>query len=146
MITVVGSANVDMVARVPHLPSPGETVLASALHSVPGGKGANQAVAGARAGGDVWFVGRVGQDGSGALLRDSMAAAGVHLDHLVTDTEQPSGTALISVDDKGQNSIVVVPGANGAVTAADIDAAASVIERANFLVVQLEIPLVAVKH
>src|SRR5579859_1031186 len=135
-----------MVAQVAHLPLPGETVLASRFAVVPGGKGANQAVAAARAGADVWSVGRVGQDGSGDLLRESMDSAGVHLDFLMRDPTQPSGTALISVDDMGQNSIVVAPGANGSLSVVDIDAAAEIIKQAEVLVVQLEIPLSVVEH
>ena len=146
MITVVGSINMDLIARVHHLPGPGETVLGADLLRAPGGKGANQAVAAARAGSRVIFVGRIGADAHGVELRHSLELAGVFLEHLGVDADHPSGTALIAVDDEGENSIVVIPGANGQVSPADVDRANDAIQRSSSLLLQLEIPLGTVAH
>lgn len=146
MITVVGSANMDLVARVPALPRPGETVLAREYAEAPGGKGANQAIAAARAGSEVAFVGRLGRDAHGRILRAGLEAAGISLQHLTLDPTTPSGRALIAVSETGENSIVVVPGANGQITAGQMDAAAETIAASQILVVQLEIPLAAVER
>ena len=146
MITVIGSANMDLIARVPRLPAPGETVLGSSLRRSAGGKGANQAVAIARAAGDVVFVGRLGRDAHGAELRKSLQQAGVKMNHVAEDPESPTGTALIAVDENGENSIVVIPGANARVSPADVDGATDTIRRSTVLVLQLEIPLVTVEH
>ena len=113
-VVVVGSVNADLSARVARIPAPGETVLATGFARSPGGKGGNQAVGAARAGGaDVAFVGAVGNDGDGAWLSDRLAASGVDVSGL-SRIEGPSGQALISVDAAGENAIVVIPGANGA--------------------------------
>jgi ribokinase len=146
MITVVGSANMDLIARVPRLPALGETVLGSSLRRSPGGKGANQAVAIARAGGDVVFVGRLGRDAHGAEIRESLQRAGVKMNHVTDDPESPTGTALIAVDENGENSIVVIPGANARVSSADVDRASDIIRRSAVLVLQLEIPMATVEH
>jgi len=139
-VVVVGSANVDVVARVPRIPGPGETLLASSVARGAGGKGANQAVAAARAGGaPTWFVGRLGDDGDAALLRASLLGAGVELDAVEISAE-PTGTALISVSDGGENAIVVVGGANADLTSlsrTQLDRIAT----AAVLVAQLEVPL-----
>ncbi len=110
-IVVTGSLNVDFVCRVAVLPRPGETVLAARYETVPGGKGANQAVAAGRLGGNVAMAGCVGQDAFGEQLRDSLRQAGVNIDHVET-VDGPTGIAMIRVDSLGQNSIVVAPGAN----------------------------------
>jgi ribokinase len=146
MITVVGSVNMDLIARVHRLPGPGETVLGTSLLHAPGGKGANQAVAAARAGSEVAFVGRVGDDTAGAELRAGLRGAGVALDYLITDPSVPSGTALIAVDDDAENIIVVVPGANSRVTPADVDRARPAIESSRVLLLQLEILPETVTH
>ncbi|WP_119730904.1 ribokinase [Thermomonospora amylolytica] len=144
-VVVVGSANADLVVRVERWPAPGHTVPGSDLAVVPGGKGANQAVAAARLGGRVAFVGRVGDDPYGTLLRGSLERAGVALDGLVT-TPGPSGTALITVGPQGESSIIVSPGANGRVTPDDIDRAAAPIGAARVVSLQLEIPMPAVRR
>lgn len=141
MITVVGSANMDVIARVPRLPERGETVLGTNLARAPGGKGANQAVAAARAGGEVVFVGRVGDDTNGAGLTQSLRLAGVSVDYLTIDPRAPTGTALITVDDHGENSIVVIPGANSHVSFDDLERAQAAIEASGLVALQLEIPL-----
>ena len=111
MIVVFGSVNVDLVFRVEALPAPGETVLTDAYAVHPGGKGANQAVAAARAGGTVAMVGSVGPDGFGERAREALAAAGVDL-RFVSLSEHPTGCAAIGVDGQGRNAITVASGAN----------------------------------
>lgn len=141
-ITVLGSANMDLVVSVDRAPRLGETVTGSAFRTVPGGKGANQALAAARAGGQVRFAGAVGGDAYGAQIRALLAAAGVDVSALETATV-PTGTAHITVDAAGANSIVVVPGANGTVQAlSDVHRAA--IADADVLLLQLELPMAAV--
>ncbi len=142
-VAVVGSANLDVVVPVPHHPVTGETVLGGDHALVPGGKGANQAVAAARMGAAVSFVGRIGEDDAGRSLRASLADAGVDTTHLVDD-DAPSGIALISVDGDGDNAIVVSPGANGRVSPDDVAAAGAAVTGADVLLLQLEVPLEAV--
>ena len=134
-ITVVGSANVDLVARCSHLPQPGETIGGAELQRIPGGKGANQAVAAARLGADVRFVGRVGSDRLPleALTREGVDVTGVALESGET------GVALILVDDAGENVIVVAPGANARLAASDVD-----VGETDAVLCQLEIPIEAV--
>ncbi|MFD0684825.1 ribokinase [Actinomadura fibrosa] len=142
-VVVVGSVNADLVVGVDRRPGPGETVLGSDLATHPGGKGANQAVAAARLGGRVGILGRVGDDGHGALLRTALGEAGVDLGHLLT-TPGPSGVALITVGPDGDNSIIVSPGANARLTPADVAAAREMIAAASVVSFQLEVPLDAV--
>ncbi|MEW2486742.1 ribokinase [Streptomyces sp. NPDC048411] len=138
-IVVLGSTNMDLVAYVARAPQRGETVTGREFRTVPGGKGANQAVAAARAGGDVMMIGAVGDDAYGAQLRSGLEHAGVDTDLLHT-AEGPSGTAHIVVDDAGGNSIVVIPGANGTVTSLGPGEKAA-IAGADLLLLQLELPL-----
>ncbi|MEM1252107.1 MAG: ribokinase [Cyanobacteria bacterium P01_H01_bin.21] len=142
-IIVFGSLNMDLVAQVPTLPQPGETLLGTGFHTVPGGKGANQAVAAARLGLPTAMAGRIGDDSFGRALRDALHGAGVATDLLQVD-DAPSGVALINVDDAGENQIVVVPGANGNVTASDAKRLPLGTEP-SVLLMQFEIPLVAVQ-
>ncbi|MFG2331215.1 ribokinase [Streptomyces sp. NPDC048604] len=141
-IVVLGSTNMDLVAYVAKAPARGETVTGREFRTVPGGKGANQAVAAARAGADVSMIGAVGADDFGLRLRDALDHSGVDTDLLRT-SEGPSGTAHIVVDDEGGNAIVVVPGANGTVTSLDHGDEA-LIATADILLLQLELPLSAV--
>lgn len=145
-ICVVGSVNMDLVVATPVLPVPGQTVLGGPFATHPGGKGANQAVAAARAGGQVSFVGRVGADAFGDTLRAGLEAEGIDIAHLRVAPEEPTGVALIAVDPSGQNTIIVAPGANAAVTVDDVDAAAERITGADVLLLQLEVPLEVVAH
>ncbi|MEU0987041.1 ribokinase [Streptomyces sp. NPDC005953] len=141
-IAVLGSTNMDLVAYVARAPKLGETVTGREFRTIPGGKGANQAVAAARAGGEVTMMGAVGSDAFGDQLRQTLISSGVDIDLLRT-ADGPSGTAHIVVDDDGGNAIVVVPGANGTVTAlAPGDEA--LIATADLLLLQLELPLSAV--
>ena len=143
-IAVLGSANLDIVVPVPHHPVTGETVLGGDHALIPGGKGANQAVAAARLGGSVSFVGRVGDDDAGETLRSSLEADGVDTTHLRTDSEAPSGIALIGVDADGDNAIVVSPGTNARVGPEDVQAAKATIAGAAVVLLQLEVPTGAV--
>lgn len=138
-IAVLGSANMDLVVQQPRLPLPGETIFGSAFSTVPGGKGLNQAVAAARIGGSVAFLGAVGTDGYGTELRDLLTTEGLDTSGLAT-ADAPTGTAHISVVDSGENSIVVVSGANATVTTLT-DAQRATIQGAGFLVMQCELPL-----
>jgi ribokinase len=139
-ILVVGSVNMDIVARVGHVPAAGENVRGSDLRTIPGGKGANQAVACARLGAETAFLGRVGDDAFGERLRQGLAEAGVRTDAVKTIAECASGIALILVDTGGQSTIVVTAGANGRLAPDDIDAARPLFESADAVVLQLEIP------
>ncbi|MFI0352757.1 ribokinase [Actinomadura sp. 9N407] len=141
---MVGSVNADLVIGVDRRPAPGETVLGSDLATYPGGKGANQAVAAARLGARAAILGRIGDDGHGALLRDALAAAGVDLAHLIV-TPGPSGVALITVDTGGDNSIIVSPGANARLLPSDVERARDMLAGASVVSFQLEIPLETVE-
>ena len=138
MIAVVGSVNWDIAARVDHLPRPGETVKGSSLASSLGGKGANQAVAAARAGGRVRLIARVGSDGFGASARKVLEREGLDLSRL-EPTQSATGVALIGVDETGQNSIIIAPGANQGLLPEAIDRAA--LDGVRVLLAQLEVPL-----
>ncbi|MFF0322390.1 ribokinase [Nonomuraea angiospora] len=142
MISVFGSANMDLVAYVSEAPKRGETVTGHRFRTVPGGKGANQAIAAARAGAHVAFLGAVGDDGFGAELRATLAQAGIDVRGL-REVPGPSGIAHIVVDDEGGNSIIVVPGANGTVTGPSGEDLAA-IARSDALLLQLELPMEAV--
>ena len=144
-VTVIGSCNTDMVVRLPHLPVPGETVLGGTFAMVQGGKGANQAVAAARAGGTVAFIGRVGNDPFGAQARTALESERINVEFLATDTGSPSGVALIVVDARGENAIAVAPGANGNVTPEDVHRAHAVIASSDILVAQLEVPVESIR-
>ena len=139
-IRVVGSLNMDLVVQVPHHPGPGETVLGSDYATYPGGKGANQAVAAARAGAQVEMWGAVGSDEFGRLLQENLEHNGVDTRHL-RQLEGPSGLALITVDPGGQNRIVVSPGANGRYLPEHLPP----FTPAALLLLQLEIPLPTVQ-
>jgi ribokinase len=142
-VVVVGSANLDLVARVSRLPRPGETVSGRDYAEVPGGKGANQAVAAARAGAHVAFVGAVGDDHAGALLRDTLAAEGIDVSGL-RRVELPTGRALIGVSDMAENSIIVVPGANSLVDEGVVESACDLLQGCRVVLCQLEIPLAGI--
>ncbi|MDF6041890.1 ribokinase [Streptomyces sp. JH14] len=141
-IAVLGSTNMDLVAYVARAPERGETVTGREFRTIPGGKGANQAIAAARAGGEVLMIGAVGDDAYGTRLRAELEHAGVETDLLHT-AEGPSGTAHIVVDDTGGNAIVVVPGANGTIHTLGPGEMAAIAE-ADLLLLQLELPLPAV--
>ena len=143
-IVVVGSVNMDLVARMNRLPRPGETVFGTSFQTIPGGKGANQAVAAARLGASVVMIGCVGSDTFGISLRTNLRDAGVEIDHLIDIPDVSSGVALIGVDESGANSITVVPGANAHLLSDVVASREQVIAGARALIVQLETPLDAV--
>ena len=140
-IVVVGSTNTDMVIKASHLPQPGETILGGTFFMSAGGKGANQAVAAARLGGSVTFIAKTGYDIFGKQSMELFEKEGIDVSGIQRDHHQPSGVALITVDEKGENCIVVAPGANAALTPGDIDEMKEKIENASLLLVQLETPL-----
>ncbi|WP_200941859.1 ribokinase [Angustibacter sp. Root456] len=144
-IVVVGSANVDMVVQVRDLPRPGETVLARSYHDFPGGKGANQAMAAARLGRAVSFVGRTGADDGADLVRGALAAEGVDVSELRSIEGEATGRAIVLVDADAENSIVVVAGANAALVAEHVHAAENAITQARVVVAQLEVPVDVVR-
>ncbi|GMQ93006.1 MAG: ribokinase [Acidimicrobiia bacterium] len=139
MIAVVGSVNIDLVASVRQLPRRGETVPATDFTTVDGGKGANQAVAAARLGGDVALIASVGDDSESGRLRAALVAEGVAVDALQTEAGSTSGIALITVDSTGENTIAVHPGANGLLSLT-VDSRA-LLERADIVLMQLEVPI-----
>ena len=145
-IVVVGSLNMDLVVRTPRLPRPGETIIGHEFITAPGGKGANQAVAAAKLGAAVGMVGRVGPDDFGRALRTNLRAVGADDTYVFAEDTASTGIAIIEVDESGQNTIVVAPGANARVMPADIDAARSMMTSARAVIVQLEIPLETVLH
>ena len=148
-IVIIGSINMDLVCRTRTLPRAGETVLGSEFVTIPGGKGANQAVAAARIAdgrADVHMIGRVGDDEFGRELLAGLRRNGVGVKRAAVTKNVASGVAIILVDRRGENSIVVTPGANAKLTSADIDAAAALIRSASVVVMQLEIPLATVRH
>jgi ribokinase len=144
-IVVVGSLNMDLVINVERVPAAGETLVGRECGFVPGGKGANQAVACARLGARVAMIGRVGADMFGQRLLQGLAEDGIGIGHVKTDEIAASGVALVMVDDSAQNRIVLVPGANGSMTPAHIEQAAELIDEAALMITQLEVPLCVVE-
>ena len=140
MVLVVGSSNIDLVASVDRLPSRGETVLGYRFAQSFGGKGANQAVAAARAGAEVAFLSKLGADANGRLIEQHLAAQGLSRPILLRDAEFPTGVAMILVDHSGENQIAVVPGSNGRLTPADLRQHRELIAGARVLLLQMEIP------
>lgn len=145
-ILVIGSSNTDMVIKADKLPLPGETILGGRFFMYPGGKGANQAVAAARLGGRVTLISKVGNDIFGKEVLQELKKEGINTDFIISDLENPSGVALITVDSKGENSIVVVQGSNGALTPEDIQKAIREFSKIEILLMQLEIPLQTVLY
>lgn len=140
-VVVVGSANMDMVAITPRIPRPGETVIGSDFAMVPGGKGANQAVAAVRLGAHVTFVARIGFELFSDHNLEGYQLEGIDCRFIVRDEEYPSGVALIAVGARGQNAIVVVPGANMCLTPEDVERAEEAIAKADVVLAQLEVPI-----
>ncbi|USN98665.1 MAG: ribokinase [Phycisphaeraceae bacterium] len=144
-LVVLGSMNADLVVRSPRLPAPGETLLAGAFETHPGGKGANQAVAAARAGATVRMLGARGDDANGALLARTLADNGVDTGGVLVRPDAPTGVALITVDETtAENTIIVAAGANMTITRADVESAAATFDGAGVLLMQLEVPIEAV--
>lgn len=139
-VVVIGSLNMDLVTRASRLPRAGETLIGQTFSTVPGGKGANQAVAAARLGGEVAMIGCVGTDAYGSQLREALLFEGIDC-QAVSSVAGSSGVALIVVDDSSQNAIVIVAGSNGALTPASLQAFDAVLQGADVIVCQLEVPM-----
>ena len=144
-IVVIGSSNTDMIIKMSRIPKPGETVIGGEFSTAAGGKGANQAVSAARAGGKVVLIARIGDDMFGTKAIYGFVQDGINIDNIITDKNAPSGVALIFVDEKGENSIAVASGANANLSPEDIKAAQKKIASAGMLLMQLEIPIETVK-
>ena len=140
-ILVIGSLNIDMVMKVDHMPTAGETILCDGMKLVAGGKGANQACAAGRLGTDVTMLGAIGNDSHGEMQRDSLQRSGVDVSGLITKERVSTGTAFITVNKEGNNSIVVVQGANAQFTPEDIEAHRDLLEECEIVILQLEIPM-----
>jgi ribokinase len=145
-VVVLGSVNADLVLRCSHMPIPGQTVHGRDFQTLPGGKGANQAVAAARLGASVSFIGCVGDDAFGRQARQLLESEGIDTQHLHSVADTPTGVAMILVDDAGQNSIALAAGANAALSIAQVDASRATIQGAGLLICQLECPLPVVQH
>ncbi len=145
-ILIVGSINMDLVVRVPHVPKPGETILGENFETFPGGKGANQAVAASRMGGEVTMVGRVGNDDFGNTLIQGLVENQIRTTHVIKDSEAPTGIAMIAVAADGENMIVVASGANKEVSIEDVNNTRELMREADLLLVQLECPLETVSE
>ncbi len=143
-VCVVGSLNIDILTRVTAHPTPGETVRGAGLTRLPGGKGANQALAAARSGAKTRLIGRIGDDEAGDAYRRGLLAREIDCSGVCIVPDTPTGTALIAVDEHGENTIIVVPGANDAMTEKAIEAEENTIRSADVLVLQLEIPMPSV--
>lgn len=144
-IVVIGSLNMDMVVRTAVMPGAGETLHGKEFHTIPGGKGANQALAIARLGGSVSMIGRVGLDSFGKALCKNLTDNQVDITRIQADASAPTGVALIVVEDSGENRIIVIPGANHCTCPADILTAENLIRQAHLLVVQFEVPMPVVE-
>ncbi len=145
-ILVIGSSNTDMVIKSDKFPLPGETILGGKFFMFSGGKGANQAVAASRLGGNVTFITKIGNDIFGKQALQQFRKEGIQSDFVIADAENPSGVALITVDAKGENSIVVAQGANGALAQSDLEKVKAEIEKHDILLMQLEIPIPSVVY
>lgn len=140
-ICVLGSLNMDIVLKVERMVKSGETILAKGFDKIPGGKGANQAVAARRLGATVYMVGKVGNDDNGQKLVEALKNDNVNLEYLYTDEKEPTGMAIIPVDDEGNNSIIVVSGSNMTITSEDIKKSEKAIVNSKVLITQFETPV-----
>jgi ribokinase len=144
-VLVIGSSNTDLIIKAERIPKPGETILGGEFVRAAGGKGANQAVAAARAGGAVTFIARVGRDENGERALAGLIADGINVKHVISDSKTPSGVALIFVGKNGENSIAVASGANDKLSPADVRRAKRAFRRARAVLLQLETPLKTVE-
>jgi len=131
----------DIVAKTDHLPEIGETVLGYELLKIPGGKGANQAVSAAKFGSKTWMLGKIGKDDHGRILKENLKANNINLDYLIEADDLQTGTAVINVDKKGNNTIIVIPGANGEVLSSDLEKLVQDLDEIDSVLLQMEIPL-----
>lgn len=145
-VVIVGSLNMDLVTRAPRLPRAGETLAGQSFVTVPGGKGANQAVAAARLGASVAMIGCVGDDAYGEQLRSALLVEGIDCQAVTNVANESTGVALIVVDDSSQNAIVIVAGGNGHVTSEVVDGFDALLSRAEVIICQLEVPMATVGY
>lgn len=145
-ITIIGSSNMDLTVRTPHIPAKGETIFGGDVMMSFGGKGANQAVAVARLGGEATFISKVGTDANGKMMVEHFAEEGLCTDTVIQDPTVQSGSAWICVGDDGDNSIIVMPGANGAMTVEDLKPFEDTITSSEYLLMQLEVPMAVVEY
>src|SRR6202012_4232580 len=145
-IIVIGSSNTDMVVKSAKLPAPGETILGGQFLMNPGGKGANQAVAAAKLGAAVTFACKTGDDIFGRQAVEGFKHEGINTDFILTDAEQPSGVALILVDEKGENSIAVASGANGNLQINELANVIDKVQAGDIVLLQLEVPIPTVEY
>lgn len=145
-VVVVGSSNTDMVVKTPRIPVKGETILGGDFIMVPGGKGANQAVAAARLGAEVTFIARLGKDLFGDSSISQFTSDKINTNYIIRDETTPSGVALIFVDELGENVIVVAPGANAKLRPEDVEHAEPILQSASVILLQLEIPMETVAY
>ena len=146
VIAVIGSSNTDLVFQAAKFPQPGETVIGGEFNTFAGGKGANQAVAASRLGGEVFFIARVGNDSFGEESIKGFLKDNIYTNYVFKDDNYPTGVASIVIDESGQNTIVVAPGANNQLSVADIDKAMDSIEKASIVLIQLEISMDTVTY
>lgn len=139
-VCVLGSINMDLVINSKRIPKVGETVLAKDIKKIPGGKGANQAVAAKRLGCEVYMLGKVGTDDNGRILLEALKSDGINLDYILKDDINPTGMAIINVDEEGNNSITVIPGANMTISHEDFDKTAEMIKDSKIVIAQFETP------
>jgi len=144
-ILVIGSNNTDMVVKAPRLPMPGETILGGSFAMHPGGKGANQAIAAKRLGGDVTFISKIGNDLFGMQAMEIYQSEKINTEYIFSDPKSSSGVALISIDSIGENCIIVDSGANKSLSVKDVESAEDVIKCSDIILIQLEIPMETVE-
>lgn len=140
-ICVLGSMNMDIVLKVKNMPQVGETIMSKSMEKIAGGKGANQAVAAKRSGADVYMIAKVGRDDNGVILTEELEKDNIDVRYVFKDDKEPTGMAIINVDDNGDNSIIVVSGANMAIKSNEISSIEGAIEESNIVVTQFETPM-----
>lgn len=140
-ICVLGSMNMDLVLQIEDMPKVGETILSKGFKKIPGGKGANQAVAAQRCGAKVYMVSKVGKDENGKVLVDKLIEDKINTNYVLIDEKEPTGMAMIMVNENGNNSIIVVPGANMAITNEDIEGSKEAIKESDIVISQFETPI-----
>ncbi|KRM95585.1 ribokinase [Liquorilactobacillus aquaticus DSM 21051] len=140
-VVILGSINVDIILKLTRLPKPGETMKIQGLETAGGGKGANQAIAAARSNANVHFIGRVGDDQYGKMMCELMQKNGIDIEHIKADKDNPTGQAYILLQDSGENSILVNSGANASIQEEDVENARHLIESADVVVAQFEVPI-----
>ncbi len=145
-IAVIGSTNLDLVFQTKHFPKPGETLKSKKFDTFSGGKGSNQAIAASRLGGDVFFISKIGNDDFGQKSLDALKHSKVNSDYVFKDKNTASGVAVILINEKGENSIIISPGANDCLSIEDIDASIIVINNSSIVLIQLEIAFKTVKY